>query len=122
MKIALLGCSLLALALTTGCRLPWEPEIGSIHGIVRFPDGRRSNLGYVGIRKYRTWERTSLGRIDYTGRYALFPGGAVGDTVLVDAWNYCTGSCMGSSYGFVRIVLTGTPVVVDIVMDHQNDI
>ncbi len=124
MKIAaLVGLGLVLLMVpVAGCRWPLAPEIGSIHGTVRFWDGTRANLGYVSIRRNRTWERTSFGRIDYTGRYALFPGGVVGDTVIVDAWDYCTGTCGSTNWGFVKIVLRRSPVVVDIVMNLANDI
>lgn len=119
MKIAaLVGLWLgLLIVFVAGCRWPLAPEIGSIHGTVRYWDGRRANLGYVSIRCNRTWERTALGRIDHTGRYALFPGGAVGDTVIVDAWDYCTGTCGSTNWGFVKIVLRRSPAVVDIVMN-----
>jgi hypothetical protein len=77
--------------LVPGCRWPWESEVGPITGTVRYPQGERANVAFVYVfgqpRSYTDWN----------GRYRLIVRGSVGDTVTVVAYDFCRGTCGGSS-------------------------
>jgi len=102
--------------LVSGCRWPWDSEVGPITGTVRYPDGARANVAFVHVVGQ---PRTST---DWNGRYRLIVVGAVGDTVTVYANDFCRGGCGGTHYGYVKAVLRRSPSVADIVMDQAEDI
>ena len=102
--------------LVPGCRWPWESEVGSITGTVRYPEGARANVAFVyAYGQPRTYT-------DWNGQYRLVVQGSVNDTVTVVAYDFCRGGCTATSYGFTKVVLRRSPMVVDIVMDQAEAI
>ena len=108
--------AIVALALSSGCQLPWEPGVGAITGTVRYPDGARANVAFV----YASGQPRTY--TDWNGRYRFVVRGSAGDTITVYASDFCRGGCDGTSYGFTKVVLRRSSMVADIVMDQGEPI
>lgn len=83
---------------------------------MRYPDGGRANVARVSIAS----EASTF--TDWTGHYTLQPKSTAGDTVIVYGTDSCRGTCVGTNWGFAKVVLRSRPMVVDLVLDKVRDI
>ena len=100
-----------------GCRFPWEPKFGIVTGYVRYPDKTPVYRALVSIAD----EGSTF--TDMLGRYALELRRPE-DTVTVLARDgYTPGRTYGeTSSGVARVVVRGSVVVQNVVLDRADPI
>jgi len=77
-RVAIIA-GLMAMGIVAGCRWPWEPEVGTVTGVVRYRGWARANVAFVGITG------TGSSYTDWTGHYSVAapPPGRGGAEVLL---------------------------------------
>ena len=118
-KCMLVAAGLLAVgSLAPGCRWPWEPEVGPMVGVVRYPGGAPVYMAKVWVVDGRTTFSDRL------GHYRLAVRAESGDTVTVVATDgYTPGISYGETRsGSLRVVVHASAVVADVVLDHSSPI
>lgn len=103
--------------LAAGCQWPWEPKVGPIVGVVRYPSGAPASSAKV-------WVVGGQGAMfsDALGGYRLSVGGVPGDTVTVLGDDGYVGTHAVTNWGSVRVVLHESIIVAPIVLDHSDPI
>lgn len=114
----ILKCTLLLLCLLgLGCRFPWEPEFGSVTGVVRYPDQTPVYMAKVTIEgagttytdmlgKYRLELKSSAAVVTVTARDGYTPGRAYAVT----------------RSGSAEVRVRRGVVVRNLVLDHEDPI
>ena len=111
------GVAVLCL-LASGCQWPWEPNVGPIVGVVRYPSGAPAS-------SMKVWVVDGKGATfsDALGGYRLSVGGVPGDTVTVVARDGYDGrTYVATRWGSLRVILHESVIVAPIVLDHSSSI
>jgi hypothetical protein len=119
LRYLVVGVGLAVLGLVAaGCQWPWEPKVGPIVGVVRYPSRAPASSTKV-------WVAGGQGATfsDGLGGFRLSVSGVPGDTVTVVASEGYDGRTHAETkWGAVRVVLHESIIVAPIVLDHTDPI